>query len=197
MKVPSNYPDELAAILDVHIANKLLPSWYCVNYLNLKNDFESFFEKQAIKNANICDFFGRSLPYAGCSAVSSISTFEHRHKFAAVGTELYREKVKTLDMSTVVFDNYDVILINLEFGGLTGHGMPRWVNEKFTRNTLIFGYELKQPIKKGLFYRSDDNERVNVIEQFRWYKHIVSHVHEGVNRIESPFITFFDLNLNY
>ncbi|MFT6905327.1 MAG: hypothetical protein ACJAS1_001982 [Oleiphilaceae bacterium] len=198
MRVPENYPDELSTILDAHVAMNLLPSWYCVNYLNLKEDFHAFFQQQSLSNISICDFFGRSHPYASSALVSDISTFEPRSKFVAVSSELYGDKVKQLDIDALEFESYDLILINLEFGGLTDHGMPRWINEKFTRNSLVFGYELNQPrTNKSLFYRSDDNALVNIIEQFHWYKHIVSHVHEGVNKIEGKYITFFDMNINY
>jgi len=198
MRTPATYPQQLADILDIHVACGLLPSWYCVNFLNIQAEFQRFLADLALDQARVADFFGRSLPYGDYSAFSAIASFECRPAFAAAAKKLHGDRVTTLDINRLDLNNYDLILINLEFGGLPDHGMPLWLNEKFTKNQKIFGYQYHLPKPEGsLFYRSDDNEEINALAEFNWYKHMVSHVHQGVKRTDGNYLTFFDLNIRY
>ncbi|WP_281560429.1 hypothetical protein [Thalassomonas sp. RHCl1] len=201
MRIPDNYPQQLSDILDVHMSCELLPSRYCVNFLNIKEEFNRFFAELKLNRARIADFFGRSLPYGDNAAIAAIESFECRKNFKDAAKKLYGNKVKPLDINNLELDNYDLILINLEFGGLSDHGMPLWLNEKFRKHHKVFGYKYNLPHQAkpegSLFYRSDDNEEINTLAEFNWYKHMVSHVHQGVKRIEREYLTLFDLNINY
>ncbi|WDD99269.1 hypothetical protein [Thalassomonas actiniarum] len=64
MRIPENYPQQLSDILDLHVDCELLPSWYCVNFLNIKAEFNRFLNNLELHQARIADFLAAHCPMA-------------------------------------------------------------------------------------------------------------------------------------
>ena len=198
MKTPPQYPDELSSVLDAHLRCSCLPSWYCVNYMSIADDFDVFFKKNKLKKLKVLDLYGLSIPYAALDSIVNVKSVENRIKFKKTCMKLHKNIVTHIDFDDINILDFNLILINLEFGGYRGHEMPADFNELFDRNIFVFGYEFRKPDDRDkLYYINDDGFYVDRISQLKWKKRITSHMHLGYKWEDFKTVRFYNLTVNY
>ncbi|MEQ9116120.1 MAG: hypothetical protein RLN62_04940 [Rickettsiales bacterium] len=197
MKIPDSYPRKLQNILYEHVSHNIAPCWYEINYLNIKSDFDKFLMSLKQEKIIVCDIFGRYITYAGNKNIKSVSIYDIRKDYYSVAKLLYKDKINYFDIKDFNIDYYDLILINMEFGGVANHGIPNNLNDKFRYGVKIFGYEYNYNKDKDILFYRDNSGINNMIDRFKFKKLITSHMHEGYKVNKNEFVNFFDLTLNY
>lgn len=90
---------------------------------------------------------------------------------------LHEQRVDYINFDDINILDFDLIVINLEFGGYRGHEVPADFNELFDGKIPVIGYEYRKPGDKNKLYFIDDNGfNVDRISQLKWKKWITSHM---------------------
>lgn len=162
MKIPNNYPSKLSKILDIHCDEGETPSWYCVNYLNIKKDFDYFIKQKKIrKKIEILDVFGNSVSYANNSVIKKVYLFEKRKKYIAASLKLHGKKIEIIRDINKFNLNYDLMFVNFELAGLLDYNKFVPIKYLIERKPKLIAYTFNKPF--GLFHKKNvikTNEKI-------------------------------------
>lgn len=198
MFLPESYDNALSDILDIHAKYGIIPSEFCVKYLDIKQDFQQFFSDQKITHiSKVLDIGGRTLPYAYQEDIA-IDIYEPREKYhnAIIELNINGNKVALKDIQ---IQSYDLVLINREIGGLQNIDKHLYhLNQKFTSDIPVYAYslELRQD-SHGENRYLDDGSIYDHIEAQKLYKSINSHMHVGVDSYKYMHVEFYNLCRDY
>ncbi len=199
MNLPENYDPRLSDILDTHTAQGVVPEWYVVRYLDIAQDFSTFLKgNSSLEPNHILDLGGRSLPYLDFLKPKKITTIEPRTKYTDIAKALYKEVNLLSSDPDVSLAGFDLILINLELGGICGNSILADFNKGFVKDLPVFGYCYNAPNlpKCGLGFM-DDGEIYDGEKQKKWAKSMSNHMHMGLKKSAFEFVTFYNLCREY
>lgn len=196
MRTPKGRDSKMSALLDKHLEFDITPSWYVMNFLNIKESFFEFLNRHLEEPTLVKDLYGRSLPYADHPKVKGIMSYEPRDSYHKAAKTIASKEIERLSTDNLMPNCDSMLLINLEFGSLGKSEIPLDFNESFRKEHTIFGYRYKQPRNKHKPFPLE-GKVVDTMNEIAWEKRITSHLHEGKKKEQFHFVTFYNLAPNY
>ncbi len=198
MQIPDNYPSELRDIIMAHTKHGIIPSWFIVHYLDIAEDFNTFIEGLTHKPESILDIGGLSLPILHEQTFEKVTLLEPRAHYKDVAKDLYDSA--DIDIIETIGErlSYDLVLINMDLGGLEINTVKSQLNTKFLKDLPVYGYRYhnrhRPDYGQGFM---DDGYVYDADLQASWQKEITNHMHLGIKKHAFNKMTLLDLTRFY